>query len=96
LAESLGYPVSETPITLDAWEHSCRAGRITETFACGTARSIVPVGHVVSTHQDWPVGDGTAGPVTSRLREALLDIHYGQAPDEFGWIHLVGTEDLTQ
>jgi len=92
LAASLGYPVSEEPITLAAWEHSCRAGRITETFACGTARSVVPVGHVVSVHQDWPVGDGTAGPVTSRLREAMLDIHHGQTPDDFGWMRLVGTE----
>jgi branched-chain amino acid aminotransferase len=89
LARSLGYPVCEAPLSLDAWEQSCRDGRITETFACGTARSIVPVGHVVSTNQDWPIGDGTAGPVTSRLRAALLDIHYGLAPDQFGWMRLV-------
>ncbi len=96
LAQSLGYPISEKPITLDEWEQSCRDGRITETFACGTARSIVPVGHVVSAHQDWPVGDGTAGPVTSRLRETLLDIHYGQSTDDFGWMRLVRTEDPTE
>lgn len=89
LADSLGYPISEEPLTLDAWEHGCRTGRITETFACGTARSIVPVGHVVSTNQDWPVGDGTAGPVTSRLRHAMLDIHHGDASDEHGWMQLV-------
>lgn len=92
LAGSLGYRIAEKPITLDQWEQSCRDGHITETFACGTARSIVPVGHVVSTQRAWPVGDGTAGPVTSRLRQALLDIQYGQTPDEFGWMRLVGTE----
>jgi branched-chain amino acid aminotransferase len=42
--------------------------------------------------RDWSVGGGTTGPVTSRLREAMLDIHYGQTPDEFGWMRLVGTE----
>ncbi len=84
LADSLGYAISEEPLTLDAWEQGCRAGRITETFACGTARSIVPVGHVVSTRQDWAVGDGVAGPVTSRLRQAMLDIHHGSAPDLHG------------
>ena len=89
LADSLGYAISEEPITLDAWEQGCRAGRITETFACGTARSIVPVGHVVSTRQDWAVGDGDAGPVTSRLRQAMLDIHHGHAPDLHGWMRLV-------
>ncbi len=68
LAGWLGYPVSEEPLTLEEWEQSCRDGRITETFACGTFRAIVPVGHVVSAQREWPVGDGAAGPVTSRLR----------------------------
>jgi branched-chain amino acid aminotransferase len=47
---------------------------------------------VVSAQREWPVGDGTAGPVTSQLMEALLDIQYGQTPDEFGWMRLVDTE----
>jgi hypothetical protein len=42
--------------------------------------------------RQWPVGDGSAGPVTSRLLEALLDIQYGQTPDEFGWMRLVDTD----
>jgi len=54
--------------------------------------SIVPVGHVVSAQREWPVGDGSAGPFTSRLLEALLDIQYGQTPDEFGWMRLVDTD----
>jgi branched-chain amino acid aminotransferase len=91
LAGRLGYPVAEEALTLDEWEQGCRDGRITETFACGTARAIAPVGHVVSAQRDWPVGDGTAGPVTSRLLKALLDIHCGQTPDEFGWLRLVDT-----
>jgi branched-chain amino acid aminotransferase len=93
LAGSLGYPVAEEPLTLDEWEQGCRDGRITETFACGTARAIVPVGHVVSAQREWQVGDGAGGPVTSRLLEALLDIQYGQAPDEFGWMRLVDAEE---
>ncbi|TDO08154.1 branched-chain amino acid aminotransferase [Mycobacterium sp. BK086] len=93
LALSLGYPVSAEPLTVDEWEQSCADGRITETFVSGTFRSIVPVGHVVSGQREWPVGDGTAGPVTSRLREAMLDIHYGDAPDEFGWMRLVDSAE---
>jgi branched-chain amino acid aminotransferase len=89
LAERLGYPVAEEPLTLDSWERGCRDGRITEAFACGTARTVAPVGHVVWAHREWSVGDGRAGPVTARLREALLDIQYGRAPDEFGWLRLV-------
>ncbi len=92
LAEKLGYPVSQEPLTVDEWERCCRDGRITETFVCGTFRAVVPVGHVVSAKREWSVAGGTGGPVTSRLREALLDIHHGQTRDEFGWMRLVGTE----
>jgi branched-chain amino acid aminotransferase len=93
LARSLGYPVSEEPLTVDEWEQGCCDGRISETFVCGTFRAIVPVGQAISAQRDWLVGDGSAGPVTSRLREAMLDIHYGRAFDEFGWMHLVDTEE---
>ena len=91
LAVRLGYPVTEEPVTLDDWEQGCRDGRITEAFACGTARALAPVGNVVSAQREWPVGGGTAGPVTLRLLEALLDVQHGQAPDEFGWMRVVGT-----
>lgn len=92
LAGRIGYPVAEEPITLDEWEQGCRDGRITEAFACGTARALAPVGHVVSARQEWSVGNGKAGPVTLRLLEALLDIQYGQAPDELGWMRVASTE----
>jgi branched-chain amino acid aminotransferase len=92
LAGRLGCPVGEEPMALDEWEQGCRDGRITETFACGTARAIAPVGEVASAQGEWTVGDGKAGPVTLRLRKTLLDVQYGQAPDEFGWMRLVDTE----
>lgn len=91
LAARLGYPVAEEPLTLADWKQGCRDGRITEAFASGTARGVVPVGHVCSAQGDWAVGDGRAGPVTSRLLEALLDIQHGQTADEFGWLHVVST-----
>lgn len=92
LAARLGYAVREERFTLADWERGCRDGRITEAFACGTAVVVVPVGHVVSEAGEWPVGGAKAGPVTLRLREALLDIQYGDAPDEFGWMHVVDVE----
>ena len=92
LATRFGYPVVEEPVALAEWERGCRDGRITEAFACGTARAVVPVGHVASAEREWSVSGGEAGPVTLRLREALLDIQYGQAPDDFGWLRVVDTE----
>lgn len=95
LATRLGYPVAQEPLTLADWERGCRDGRIAEAFASGTARGVVPVGHVGSAQREWTVGDGRAGPVTLRLREALLDIQHGQAPDEFGWLDVVSTGSQT-
>ena len=63
------------------------SGEITEVFACGTAAVITPVGQVKSADGPWQVGDGETGPVTARLREALLDIQTGQAADTHGWMH---------
>jgi branched-chain amino acid aminotransferase len=92
LAGGLGLAVAEEPIALDEWEKGCRDGRITEAFACGTARAVAPIGHVVSADREWPVGDGGAGPVTARLLESLRDIQYGRTPDESGWMRVVGTD----
>ena len=56
LARSLGYPVVGEADHARRVGAGCRNGRITETFACGTACAIVPVGHVVSAERDSPVG----------------------------------------
>jgi branched-chain amino acid aminotransferase len=32
---------------------------------------------------------GDAGPVTVKVRQALVDIQYGRAEDTFGWMHRV-------
>jgi len=58
-------------------------------FACGTAAVITPVGTVKSAHGSWTVGDGGAGPVSMRLRQALVDIQRGAAPDPHGWLRHV-------
>ena len=50
-------------------------------------RSITPVGSVKSARANWTQGDGEPGEVTMKLREALLDLQTGQAPDPHGWMH---------
>jgi branched-chain amino acid aminotransferase len=90
LAGSLGHKVEERRFTIDEWRDGVSAGRITEVFACGTAAVVTPVGRLA-----WSDGevdssvDGEAGPVTQRIRQALVDIQYGRAEDTFGWMHRV-------
>jgi branched-chain amino acid aminotransferase len=89
LAPSLGIDAREGRLSVSDWQAQCAAGDLTEVFACGTAAVIAPIGTVKGLSGEWQVGDGGPGPVTLRLREALLGIQYGRTPDTFGWIHKV-------
>jgi branched-chain amino acid aminotransferase len=87
LANDLGYKSEEGTISTDDWREANASGELTEVFACGTAAIITPVGHVKSAEHDWTIGTGEPGPVSMRLRQALLDVQTGQSPDTHGWMH---------
>lgn len=89
LAERMGIPASQERISVDQWQRGNASGEISEVFACGTAAVVTPVGSVKSASAEWTVGDGQPGPVTMRLRQALLDIQTGRAEDPFGWVHTI-------
>jgi len=89
VARDMGHRVTERKISLDEWRSGAADGSITETFACGTAAVITPVGSVKARTGDFTVGDGGSGPLTMRLREALLDIQHGRVADPHGWLHQV-------
>lgn len=90
VARELGHRVTERKVTLDEWRSGALDGSVTESFACGTAAVITPVGQVKARTGDFSVGDGSSGPLTMRLREALLDIQHGRVADTHGWLHRVG------
>jgi branched-chain amino acid aminotransferase len=87
LAADLGYQAEEGRISTEEWRAGCADGSLTEVFACGTAAVITPVGAVKSTHGSWLVGDGKPGDITMRLRQSLVDIQRGAAPDPHRWLH---------
>jgi len=88
LARDLGYEVEQGRLTVEQWRNDCASGAITEVFACGTAAVITPVGSVKSKSSgSWEVADGLPGDVTMKLRQALVDIQTGQAPDHHNWLH---------
>jgi branched-chain amino acid aminotransferase len=87
VAKDLGLGAEEGRISTDDWREGNASGEITEVFACGTAAVITPVGSVKSAAHSWTVGDGEPGPVTMRLRQALLDLQTGATDDAHGWMH---------
>jgi branched-chain amino acid aminotransferase len=90
LAADLGYKTGEVRISKEDWQEGCADGSISEVFACGTAAVITPVGRARTATSEWTVADGGMGPVTTRLRKALVDIQTGRAADPHGWMHLLG------
>jgi branched-chain amino acid aminotransferase len=87
LGPDLGIPAVEDRISVHEWQRGCASGEITEVFACGTAAVITPVGAVRGPSAEWTIGDGSAGPITTRLREELVGIQNGSRPDRYGWMH---------
>jgi branched-chain amino acid aminotransferase len=89
LARDLGYRVTERRFSVEEWRRGVADGTVSETFACGTAAVITPVGEVKARTGDFVVGDGTPGAITMKLRASLLDIQHGRVADTHGWLHRV-------
>jgi branched-chain amino acid aminotransferase len=89
LARDRGLNVVEEPYSIDQWRADAESGRLSEAFACGTAAVVTPIGAVKSADGGFTIGGQAVGPLTSRLRTALVDIQRGDAPDPHGWIEQV-------
>jgi branched-chain amino acid aminotransferase len=86
LARGAGITVREEPYAIDQWRADAQSGRLVEAFACGTAAVVTPIGSVASPEGRFTIGSGGPGPMTVRLREQLVAIQRGQAPDTNGWL----------
>jgi len=87
LAKDLGYEAEERKLTTQQWRDDIASGRMTEVFACGTAAVITPVGLAKANGFEIKINNGENGPVTMALRDALLAIQHGTAPDKHRWLH---------
>jgi branched-chain amino acid aminotransferase len=89
LARDLGYAAEERRVSVNEWREGCADGTITEAFACGTAAVITPIAEAKSKQGSWKIAGSEPGPVSMRLRQALVEIQRGLAPDPHGWRHEV-------
>ncbi len=90
LAAERGHKVRETRVSVEDWRTGVATGEITEVFACGTAAVVTPVGRLAWRGGELITTEDSAGPVTTEIRRALLDIQYGRAADSHGWLRQVG------
>lgn len=86
LAADMGFKVEERRISVAQWQQGVASGEITETFACGTAAVITPVGRVLGEGVDFVINDNIPGEITMALRERLTGIQRGEHADEHGWL----------
>jgi branched-chain amino acid aminotransferase len=86
LARDEGLKVREEKFSIEQWKALADSGKCTESFACGTAAVVAPIGKVSAPDWSFQVGTGGPGQMTMKLRQRLVDIQRGTAPDPHGWI----------
>jgi branched-chain amino acid aminotransferase len=94
LANDLDIAVHERAIDIDDLLAQVAAGSCSEAFACGTAAIISPISILGDSEQTHKLAKAP-GPVSERLRQALLDIQEGRAEDRFGWMRSVQQIDVS-
>lgn len=85
LARHQGLELEEGPMAIDELLADIKSGACTEAFACGTAVIITPINTLANDSGDIYPLKHEQGPVSLRLREALLNIQEGTGDDPFGW-----------
>ena len=83
MARDLGFRVEEREFSVAEMLEWVKTG---EAALSGTAAVLAGVGTLVTRSGEHKVGDGAIGPVTQRLRQALVAIQTGEAPDTRGWL----------
>ncbi|WP_120717690.1 branched-chain amino acid aminotransferase [Tsuneonella amylolytica] len=81
-----GLTIREERYSIDQWRADAQSGKLIETMACGTAAVVTPVGRVEGPEGEFTIGSGGPGQLTGKLRERLVAIQRGQAPDPHGWV----------
>ena len=86
LGKKWGMNVSERALGIDEVLAAHETGDLKEVFGAGTAAVVSPVGELKYGDIVMKVGDGSVGPVSRKLYDAITDIQYGKAEDPAGWI----------
>ncbi|GHC99213.1 branched-chain amino acid aminotransferase [Novosphingobium pokkalii] len=89
LAREEGLTVREERYSLDQWRADAASGKLVETFACGTAAVVTPVGKVADHNGEFVIGSGGPGQLTQKLRQRLVSIQRGEAEDTHGWVRKI-------
>ena len=82
MTRDMGFRVEERVFDVAEMLEWVKTG---EAALSGTAAVLAGIGTLVHRDGEHRVGSGEVGPVTQRLRNALVAIQTGEAPDRHGW-----------
>lgn len=86
LARDEGLTVREELYSIEQWREDANSGALAESFACGTAAVVTPIGRVAGPGYDFTIGTGATGQTTARLLQRLSDLQRGRGSDPHGWL----------
>ena len=86
LAREEGLTVREERYSLQQWRDDAASGALLESFACGTAAVVTPVGKVTEHDTSFTIGSGGPGQITQKLKARLVAIQRGDEADSHGWV----------
>ncbi len=89
LAREEGLSIHEEPYAIDQWRADAISGRLIESFACGTAAVVTPIGKVSAPEFAFTIGSGGPGQLTQKLKSRLIDIQRGLSDDKYGWVQKI-------
>lgn len=86
LAQQMGIPTEERPVSVHEVIEAAKTGRLQEAFGVGTAATIAPIAVIGHEGVDYALPDMSTRTVAPRVHQALDDIKTGKAADTFGWV----------
>ncbi len=93
-AKTLGIPVEERPITIDEVKDACKSDSKMESFACGTAATVVGIKSFLFENDERLVlPESNPDNVAAQLLNYIQNIQYGIAPDVHNWTRIVPTNE---
>ena len=85
LLRDKGYKVTERKIAIKEVIKAAKRKKLDEVFGTGTAAVISPVGLIGYKGENYKVGDGEMGKITTLLYDNITGIQRGVLDDKFDW-----------
>jgi branched-chain amino acid aminotransferase len=85
LLKKWGVKITERRLSIDELLAAQKDGSLKEIFASGTAAVIAAIGCLNVKGVDYPVADGEAGEIATRLYNDLYGMQTGKVEDYMGW-----------